>query len=326
MNVVVAGLSPRDEAAFGFFMSRSMKGWSWESTPAGRGTVLPKADLLVADLVSLGLAHWSEAAEAELLRVLQGSTAVLLVPSHDRTWASMDAGTVKQHALVWLAKPYGSEDMRKALEAAAAVHRAAPPVPAPAAAHGAAAAGPAGPSAPAIAAEVPPRDPTPGVQATALAATVPPVKPRPPVSVRPSAVVPPVAGDAAEEVPGLSAAQLQARLVALPEPGRHVFLRKLSAMLMMGRPFEARFTVQNSVIFHPADGWVASNTPMLVIERVGLSDALAAAVMIREIDGPQAEERAQRLGMPLRELDTFLWQLAAAALDKKTPPGGSRPF
>jgi hypothetical protein len=170
MNVVVAGLSPRDAAAFGFFMSRSMKGWSWESTPAGRGTVLPKADLLVADLVSLGLAHWSEAAEAELLRVLQGSTAVLLVPSHDRTWASMDAGTVKQHALVWLAKPYGSEDMRKALEAAAAVHRAAPPVPAPAAAHGAAAAGPAGPSAPAMAAEVPPRDPTPGVQATALAA------------------------------------------------------------------------------------------------------------------------------------------------------------
>ncbi len=136
MNVVVAGLSPRDEAAFGFFMSRSMKGWSWESTPAGRGTVLPKADLLVADLVSLGLAHWSEAAEAELLRVLQGSTAVLLVPSHDRTWASMDAGTVKQHALVWLAKPYGSEDMRKALETAAAVHRAAPPVPAPAAAPG----------------------------------------------------------------------------------------------------------------------------------------------------------------------------------------------
>jgi hypothetical protein len=65
---------------------------------------------------------------------------------------------------------------------------------------------------------------------------------------------------------------------------------------------------------------------MLVIERVGLSDALAAAVMIREIDGPQAEERAQRLGMPLRELDTFLWQLAAAALDKKTPPAGSRPF
>ena len=55
MNVVVAGLSPRDEAAFGFFLSRSMKGWSWESTPAGRGTVLPKADLLLADLVSLGL-------------------------------------------------------------------------------------------------------------------------------------------------------------------------------------------------------------------------------------------------------------------------------
>jgi hypothetical protein len=295
-----------------------MKGWSWESTPAGRGTVLPKADLLVADLVSLGLAQWSETAEAELLRVLQGSTAVLLLPSNDQTWASMNAGTVKRHALVWLAKPYGSEDMRRALETAAAVHRAVPPVQASSAV-------PA--PAPTVAAKVPLRAQAPILRATPLSAGMLPVNARPRVSERPSAVVPPVAEDSAGEVPGLSVTELQGRLAALPDAGRHVFLRKLSAMLATGRPFEARFTVQNSVIFYPSEGWVASNTPMLVIERVGLSDALAAAVVIREIEGPQAEERAQRLGMPLRELDTFLWQLVAASLDKKTPPpAGPRSF
>jgi len=325
MNVLVAGLSPRDEAAFGFFMSRSMKGWTWESTPAGRGTVLPKADLLLADLVSLGLAQWSQSAEAELLRVLQGSTAVLLLPSHDRTWAAMDAGTVKQHALVWLARPYGTEDMRRALEAAAALQPPARPVQPPPVSTAAA---PMVPTTLSVAAtRRPPSSPAPVANRPPMVA-MPAAQARPRVAVhRPGVAPDPVTAQAGDEVPGLSAVELQARLAALPEPGRHVFLRKLSAMLMTGRPFEARFTVQNSVIFHPPDGWVASNTPMQVIERVGLSDALAAAVMVREIDGAQAEERAQRLGMPLRELDTFLWRLAAAALDRKaSPPAGERPF
>ncbi len=325
MNVLVAGLSQRDEAAFGFFMSRSMKGWSWESTPAGRGTVLPKADLLVADLVSLGLAQWSAAAEAELLRVLQGSTAVLLLPSHDRTWASMDADAVKRHALVWLAKPYGTDDMRKALETAAAVRRvvapAHPHAPVPSQVH-------LVPTAvPAVVVRAPVLSPVPVVKSNLPAGGMPVGKARPLVSAPAPSVAPAITADSMDEVPGLSAAALQARLATLPETGRHVFLRKLSAMLAMGRPFEARFTVQNSVIFHPSDGWVASNTPMLVVERVGLSDALAAAVIVREIDGAQAEERAQRLGMPMQELDTFLWRLATAALDKgASPPAGARPF
>jgi len=293
MNLVVAGLSPRDEAAFGFFMNRTMKGWSWQSTPAGRGAVFPKSDLLLADLVSLGLAQWSEAAEADLLRLLGGTPAVLLVPSHDRTWASMDAGAVAQHALVWLSKPYGAEDMRGALEKAAAAVRRTPPAPAPVVAPSSRPVAPAAPRA--VVAPTPTARPVVSVSAPAASR----------------------AAAAAEEVPGLTAAELQARLAALTEPGRHVFLRKLSDMLRKAHPFEARFTVQNSVIFHPADGWVASNTPMMVIERVCQSDAMASAVAMREIEGPQAEERAQRLNMPLRELDTFLWALAAASLDKK---------
>ena len=317
MNVLVAGLSPRDEAAFGFFLSRTLKGWSWSSTPAGRGSVLPKTDVLVADLVAMGLAQWSETAEAELLRVLQGNAAVLLVPANDQTWATMNPATVKQHSLVWLRKPYGTEDMREALEKAAALRRTidiAATVPAtarsgkPGAPKGSSAitGGPAGtvaPSTPAMA------------QRTTIKSVVPTVSFR--AAQRPE---PSVSRDGGDEVPSLSAQQLQSRLALLHDPDRHLFLRSLVAMLLQRQPFEARFTVQNSVIFHPADGWVASNTPASVIERVCQSDALAAAVSVREIDGAQAEERAHRLGMPLHELDTFLWTLAAAALDKRSAP------
>lgn len=317
MNVVVAGLSPRDEAAFAFFMNRTMKGWSWKSTPAGRGAVLPAADLLVADLVSLGLAHWSEAAEADLLRLLHGTPAVLLVPSNDRTWAEMDAGTVKRHSLVWLAKPYGAEAMRVALEEAAASSTAiAVPLEGPATAR-------LNTSGQPLAVEpVLPRHPPDDAPAALREVRLPIRSPMPLVST-PTPTAPlavsrtPAASGMGDDIPQLSAAALQARLAVLPQDGRHVFLRKLSEMLAQKVPFEARFTVQNSVIFHPADGWVASNTPTLVIERVCQSDALASAVNVREIDGLQAEERAHRLGMPLRELDAFLWGLAFATLDKK---------
>lgn len=257
MKVVVTGLSSREEAAFGIFLGRTLKRWSWQSAAAGRAAVLPSADIFVVDLVSLGLARWSEANEADLLRLLQDSPAVLLVPSHDRTWAGADGDALKQPRLVWLSKPYGTADMQGALEQAAAAVR------------------------------------------------------------RPAESAP------LNEAPGLTAAELQARLERLPEAGRHVFLRKLAGMLSREHPFEARFTVQNSLIVHPCDGWVATNTPMLVIERVCQSDALASAVDIREIEGVQAEERMERLGMHLLELDAFLWELVAATLDKK--PVGPAP-
>lgn len=313
MNVVVAGLSPRDEAAFGFFLNRSMKGWSWSSTPAGRGTVLPKADLLVADLVALGLAQWSVAAEAELLRVLHGNTAVLLLPANDQTWATMNPETVRQHTLVWLQKPYGTEDMRQALENAAAARKAAqapPPMTQGLSKRGATASS-AGQDA---------KAPRGGLDGEVRTAAVSPVIKAvlPTVSFKAATKPDPVPRhDHGDDIPGLTVQQLQARLAVLPDAGRHPFLRTIAAMLEQGQPFEARFTVHNSVIFHPADGWVASNTPTAVIERVCQSDALAAAVTVRAIDGVQADERAHRLGMNLRELSTFLWALASAALDGK---------
>jgi hypothetical protein len=296
MKLVVTGLSPREEAAFGIFLGRALRNWLWQSVPASRTTVLPPADLIVADLVPLGLGQWSKTAEAELLQRLQGRPAVLLLPAHDRSWAAMEADTLKQHSLVWLAKPYGTKEMQAALEQAAlSVRRPATPPAPPSMAT-------PDPVAAPVSARAAPTFLSPPPSAATLTADTP--QPVSPVST-------PV-----NETQGLSAAELHARLSALPGPGGQVFLRKLSEMLVLDHPFEARFTVQNSLIVHPADGWIATNTPMLVIERVCQSDALASAVSIRAIDGAQAEERAQRLGMPPSELDMFLSQLVAKTLDR----------
>ena len=299
MKLVVTGLSAREEAAFGVFLTRFKRNWTWESVAAQRGAVLPKADLMVVDLVPWGLAQWSQTAEADLLQLLQGTPAVLLVPSHDRTWGAMEADTATS-SRVWLSKPYGTKEMQEALEqVATSISRAAlnaPVMPVP----------------------------VPSMIAPQMVSAVPRAMVLPPRLFAPS--TPPVITPT-EEAQGLTAVELQTRLAVLPEVGRHVFLRQLSEMLSQGHPFEARFTVQNSLIVHPADGWIATNTPMLVIKRVCQSDAMASAVSVREIDGAQAEERAQRLGMPPRELDVFLWELVAATLDL-TParPALPQPF
>jgi hypothetical protein len=119
----------------------------------------------------------------------------------------------------------------------------------------------------------------------------------------------------AEHPSGLSVGDLQLRLEAPEHLGRHGFLRKLSDLLIQGQPFEARFTVQNSLIVHPEHGWVATNTPMMVIERVCKSDSLASAVDVRPIDSEQAEERLGRLRMTPVELEVFLLALATSTFN-----------
>jgi hypothetical protein len=366
MHLVVVGLSPRDEAAFAFFVERYVKGWRWQSAPADRNAPLPAADGLVLDLAALGMAHWSQQAQADLLKLVGARPAVLLVSAHDRTWAVLESGQAHAYPLILLPRPYGTEAMRAALDQMATwvnqhpapavapaqpvappARRAAVPVPAPAPAPvpSVAPPPPPAPSAPPRVPPVPvlrqdlaPKPSTPAPTATTqpsptapnLPPTSSPTLPlqrgglsalsllgglfRPVVSVTPATpALRDTAGSDGADEPGVSLAQLQARLAAQPDASRYVFLRQLAAMVAQGRPFDARFTVQNSLIVHPAEGWAATNTPMLVIERVCKSDAMASAVNLREIDPLQADERAHRLGMPLRELESFFWELVQAA-------------
>lgn len=266
MNVVVTGLAPHNEAALGIFLSSSKPGWRWQSAPAGPGVTLPPADIYVADMVSLGLARWSQQGQTELVRMLGVSPAVLLLPSSDRTWAAADAD-VPRRSLVWLPKPYGTPEMKSALEKAA----------------------------------------------TYVGQTVAQLKPEPTLASA-SAQVPVPVPVPVDQAPGLSTQEFQARLAALSDGQAYVFLRQLSASLAEHQPFEVRFTVLNSLIVHPAGEWIATNTPMAVIKRICQSSALASAVSVRHIDGSQAEQRVQRLGMPPLALDAFLHDLVAATL------------
>lgn len=97
-------------------------------------------------------------------------------------------------------------------------------------------------------------------------------------------------------------------------PERFTLLRQLVPRLLQMQPFEVRFTVQNSLIVHPQDAWAATNTPVQVIARVCDSAALASAVSIRDMELSEALERVQRLGMPLSELNGFLFDISSTLL------------
>jgi hypothetical protein len=273
MKLVLTGLSHTDEAALTIFLGRAMDGWSCQSVAAAPAMDLPEADIYVLNLLPLGLSRWSEAAQTRLLAMLDARPAVLLVPGHDRSWAThlQDAA---QRSIVFLSKPYGTEDMRVALQTAAKGVPASPP-----------------PVTPTLAARP---APAPVVASRAVRSA--------------SKVVQPVLS-AAEAPHGLSVQEFQDKLAALPQGDSFAFLRKLDEMLSYEHPFEARFTVHNLLLVHPAHGWVASNTPLVVIARVCQSAALASAVEIRELAGHEAEDRMQLLGLAPSELDLFLLNL-----------------
>jgi hypothetical protein len=86
-------------------------------------------------------------------------------------------------------------------------------------------------------------------------------------------------------------------------------LRDMLFNIEQGVPFEVRFTVHNMLIVEPAAGWVASNTPLQVVQRVCRSAVLASSVGLAVLDGLQAESRVQRLGLVPQDLNDYLHQL-----------------
>lgn len=258
MRLVLVGVNARDAAVLGVFLARDLPGWGWQLTPVDQGSVYPPADILVLDMLALGLTPHNEAHQTALLQRTQGTPAVLLIPGFEQGWAALPPSWLATSHCVVLTKPYGTQTMRDALKAAAALVPVVPP----------------------------------------LGTPIPVPQP---------------------EIPSLTAAALLARLAALPPAQGGVFLRQLSRFLQQEQPFEVRFTVNNTLIVHPEDGWVASNTPLSVIQQVCRSDVLASAVTLRALDGPLAEERTHSLGLSPTELDAFLWALADSTLPHGNP-------
>lgn len=281
MNVALAGLTAREAVALDMLVGKSLPGWQCSAAPAGRHVPLPPADLYVVDLAGRGLARWTEAAQDDLFQSLDGAPAVLVAPAFDQTWSALDAHRMKRQSLVLLHKPYGVEAMRAALRQAAAVR--------------ASRAAPLSVSARAPAASV--------VRGTAA-----------PVAVSSAPLPAPAA--APVEIGEVTVSEFQARLVELPASEPQLFLRQLAEALALRQPFEVRVTFLSRLIFHPDERWVASSTPVAVLQGLCQSDALASAAAIDTIDDKDALARAQRLDMPIQPLEAFLWALMPAARQK----------
>ena len=281
MKLVVSKLSPREEVAFGAFLRRHFASWQCELLPEQRPSQLPLADLYVLDLAPMGFRHGSEQALAALLDMLHGKPAVLLLPAHEGSWSALDIPAEHRPQLLWLHKPYSTDDMRKALDQAAA---SAPP-----------------------AEQAPQAVPTPATAPAAVVVAIPPAPMAPPMPAPKSTSPAPGAAEVPEQ--GLTIAELQTRLAALPQPAQGAFLSTLAQWLASGEPFEARFTLQHMLLVHPQDGWVAFNTPLAVIDRVCGSNAMASAVALRHIGATEAETLVQRMRLTLQELEPFLLRL-----------------
>ena len=291
MNVALAGLTAREEVALGMLVGKSLPGWQCLPSTNGPRAPLPPADLYVVDLAGRGMARWTEASQAELLKALGGVPAVLVAPAFDQTWSALDAHRSQSQPLVLLHKPYGVEAMRAALQQAAA-----------------------GRAAPARSTAMKPAAPDRARTAQARPALRPslPVEPAQTLptgamSLPATGKSPPLAAPALVEGK-LAFSEFQARITALP--GMPLFLRRLAESLAQQHPFELRISFVNRMIFHPGEQWAASNTPAPVLAQLCQDDELASSIEIDAIDGQDARARAARLDIPAQPLQALLWKLA----------------
>ncbi len=290
MKLLLSGFLPRDEMAFDLFLKRFLPTWRWHGQPAKRDHALLAADILVIDLAAHGWSQCSETTVEKLAYAVGSSVAVLLTPPHDTSWQA----ALAQHRRnwVWLGKPYNAEAMRSALSQAGELVKAQQmPVSQvkPVVSRKSAIPIAETPAAP----ELQPKQPQPGavVSAQAVDRTQKPVV------------------SAVEQ--GMNTDELALRLAQCPAD-RRLLLRKLLAGLQAKVPFEVRFTMQHYLVIHPLDDWVASNTPLPVVQRVAASDALATSVSVRALGLDLVEDRLHQLGAVPQDLGEFLLQLATS--------------
>ena len=295
MNVALAGLTAREETALVMLIGKTLPDFHCDTVSPERQAPLPLATLYVLDLAGRGWARWTQEAQDDLLRSLNGAPAVLVAPAFDETWTALEGSQIQGQSLVMLHKPYGINDMRAALLKAA-------------------------PQKPPRAARLAPittvrKAAAPNVEATQVtdaseivtpALTTPARQPETPSSAEPPVVV----------IAPLSFTEFQARVNALPNSEPKLFLRQLVQALAKRQPFEVRVTLINRLIFNPEVQWAASNIAQPVLETLCQSDSLAEAMSIDPIEGRDALGRAERLGMRIHPLANFLGTLMHHGLNR----------
>lgn len=280
MNISLVGMSAREDAALTIFIGMGLKGSTCKTVVFRPGLALPPADLYVIDLAGVGLAQWSVKAEADLLTLLGGSHALLLNFPNNTTWAGKGQGRGRQ-TLACLSKPYSSESMRAALARFGSARPVSGGLEPPAA---------------------------PVAKPLLVFASAPVVAP-----VRPAA--PLVAGPRRP-----LRDSLQALRTLFPELEQHRLLAMLLDMAATEQPQELRLTLHQSVIVHPAQGWVSHNAAPGMLERFAQDNSAASMMSVRALDCAQAQQRTDHKGSPRIGLDIFLWMLAEASIGQQTPP------
>lgn len=301
MNIALVGLPTREAAALTIFIGVALKGMSCRTVVFQPGLALPTVGLYVIDMAGIGLAQWSVKAEADLLMLLGGQNALLLLVSTNTSWVDKVVQPHGRQMLNCLTKPYTSEDMRTALTrfnagiAATTAATTTTPARADSAAVGRPASKPLMSMSP----------PVPVPVATVSGAVRFPVR----------SVLKPVVAPSLRD-------NLQALRTMFPDLGRHLLLARLLEMVSVGRPQELRLTLHHSIVLHPAHGWLAHNVPPSVLERLAQDSNVVATMSVRELDDSQALQRAtQAHANPFTRvaLDTFLWMLAESSIGQSTP-------
>lgn len=307
MTISLVGMPVREAAALTIFIGVGVKGASCQTVAFRPGLALPAADLCVIDMAGIGLAQWSAKAEADLLTLLGGKNALLLLFPSNTSWAGKAQGHGRQ-MLHCLTKPYCSEDMRAALARLGSGSTAPPARPEPVVAAGlhtyarpelVLAAGLHTPARPAARPEL-----------VLAGRPVIPLVPAP-------AAVRATAGQAASRQSFQSS--LQALRTMFPDLDRHLLLARLLDMVATNRPQELRLTLHHSIVLHPAQGWVAHNAAPGMLDRLAQGGSAVTTMSVRELDSEQALLRAATLQSSRAGLDTFLWMLAESSFGQKTP-------
>ena len=284
MKVVLAGMNERDAAALSILVGVAMKGWSCDTVSHVRGRPLPPADLYVLDLPALGLARWSVAAEADLLQLLQGRSAVVLRPTAEENWTQVHTGAQSSQMLAWLTKPYSSDAMRNALQTACAAPRRSQKM---------------------VASTSRPDIPARALRPAPMAPQTRPADGRHPGAPARADTVPPRGSCA------LTATDIAALHTAFPQLQSHALLARMVQALGSGHAQELHLSLRHSILLHPGEGWVASNAGMPLISSVCQNNEMANAFALRELSDVQAQHRLQHLQLVPQALDPFLWSLAS---------------
>ena len=295
MKLVLVGFPSRDAFAISLMVRKDHPGWSCDAAPAAQAP-WPEAELVILD--SEG---WQAEQGADWAALVGRRPAVIVTPivsqrADLRQQAEQQAAEWARQGWAVVRRPFHAADVREAL--ATTLQAASPgaepaPVEAPA------------PLPP------PPPPPPPPAPAPAPAPVAAPSVSVPPPAPAPSA---PPAQNAQISDGALTLDEFEAVLASSPHPSSHPILRDVAQRLRAGQPFEVMVTMLNGAILHPAEGWVASNTPASVFGMVLKSRVLSTQLqIIPQRPHVDLRQRAERRGMTIHPVEAMLYVLATAA-------------